>query len=173
MEMMVEKISAITFRVANMQRSVRCTSARGWMTPRTDGPGSGTPPGHWNIFAQEVSRRDGHTIDDDVKMFFILGNALMDSSITVWDCKRAADSIRPVSATRFLFGGKPIRAWAGPGMGTQLIDGEEFKSYIATPPFASYISGHSTFSASAAQVLQRFTGSDNFVVYRTSGLIHS
>src|SRR5438477_8194888 len=127
-----------------------------------DGPGSATPPGHWNIFAQEVSRRDGHAIDDDVKMFFILGNALMDASIAVWDCKRAADSIRPVSAIRFLFGGKPIRAWAGPGMGTQLIDGEEFKSYIATPPFASYISGHSTFSASAAQVLQRFTGSDNF-----------
>jgi len=80
-----------------------------------DGPGSATPPGHWDIFAQEISRRDGHTIDDDVKMFFILGNALMDSSIAVWDCKRAADSIRPVSAIRFLFGGKPIRAWAGPG----------------------------------------------------------
>src|SRR5437660_2350853 len=126
-----------------------------------DGPGSATPPGHWNIFAQEVSRRDGHAIDDDVKMFFILANALMDSAIAVWDCKRAADSIRPVSAIRFLFGSKPIRAWAGPGMGTKLIDGEEFKSYIATPPFASYISGHSTFSASAAEVLQRFTGSDN------------
>src|SRR5438876_1602027 len=126
-----------------------------------DGLGSGTPPGHWNIFAQEISRGDGHTIDDDMKMFFILGNALMDASIAVWDCKRAADSIRPVSAIRFLFGSKPIRAWAGPGMGTKLIDGEEFKSYIATPPFASYISGHSTFSASAAEVLQRFTGSDN------------
>jgi len=123
---------------------------------------SATPPGHWNIFAQAISRRDGHTIDDDVKMFFILGNALMDSSIAVWVCKRAADSIRPVSAIRFLFGGKPIRAWAGPGLGTEIIDGEEFKSYIATPPFASYISGHSTFSASAAEVLQRFTGSDNF-----------
>src|SRR6266566_4180626 len=127
-----------------------------------DGPGSGTPPGHWNIIAQEISRGDGHTIDDDVKMFFILGNALMDASIAVWDCKRASDSIRPVSAIRFLFGGKPIRAWAGPGMGTQLIDGEHFQSYIATPPFASYISGHSTFSASGAQVLRRFKGSDNF-----------
>src|SRR6266566_5101010 len=92
----------------------------------------------------------------------LLDTALMDSAITVWDCKRATDSLRPVSAIRFLFGGKPIRAWAGPGMGTQLIDGQEFKSYNATPPFASYISGHSTFSASAAQVLQRFTGSDNF-----------
>ena len=128
-----------------------------------DGPGSATPPGHWNIFAQEVSRRDGHAIDDDVKMFFILANALMDSAIAVWDCKRAADSIRPVSAIHFLFGGKPIRAWAGPGLGTQLIDGGEFKSYIATPPFASYMSGHSTFSAAAAEILKRFTGSEAFV----------
>ncbi len=87
-----------------------------------DGPRSATPPGHWNVIAQEISRRDGHSIDDDVKMLFILGNALMDAAIAVWDCKRVADSIRPVSAIRFLFAGKPIRAWAGPGMGTQLID---------------------------------------------------
>src|SRR5438105_9991672 len=126
-----------------------------------DGLGSGTPPWHWNIFRQAISRRYAHTPDDDVKMFFILGYALMDASFGVWDCTWAAELIRPVSAIRFLFGSKPIRAWAGPGMGTKLIAGEEFKSYIATPPFASYISGHSTFSASAAEVLQRFTGSDN------------
>src|SRR5439155_13441978 len=47
-------------------------------------------------------------------------------------------------------------------LGTEIIDGEEFKSYIATPPFASYISGHSTFSASAAELLQWFPGRDNF-----------
>ncbi len=127
-----------------------------------DGAGTFTPPGHWNVFAQEISRRDGHSIDDDVKMFFILGNALMDASIVVWDCKRATDSIRPISAIRFLFAGKPIHAWAGPGLGTQLIEGQQFKSYISTPPFASYLSGHSTFSAVAADVLQRFTGRDDF-----------
>ena len=32
----------------------------------------------FHISADEISRGDGHTIDDDVKMFFILGNALMD-----------------------------------------------------------------------------------------------
>jgi hypothetical protein len=127
-----------------------------------DGPGTVTPPGHWNVFAQEVSRRDAHTLDDDVKMFFILGNTLMDAAIAVWDCKRAADSIRPVSAIRFLFQHGKIRVWAGPGRGTQVIDGDQFQSYIATPAFASYISGHSTFSATAAEVLKRFTGSDNF-----------
>src|SRR5207245_3681807 len=103
------------------------------------------------MFAQEISRGDWHTIDDDMKMFFILGNALMDASIAVWDCKRAADSIRPVSAIRFLFGSKPIRAWAGPGMVTKLIDGEEFKSYIATPTFASYISDRKSTSLNYSQ----------------------
>ena len=127
-----------------------------------DAPGSATPPGHWNIFAEDIWRRDAHTLDDDVKMFFILGNALMDASIAVWDCKRAADSIRPVSAIHFLFDGKPVRAWAGPGLRTQLIDGRYFRSYIPTPPFASYISGHSTFSAASAEVLKLFTGSDAF-----------
>jgi hypothetical protein len=125
-----------------------------------DGPGSATPPGHWNLFAQAVSRRDGHTLDDDVKMFFALGNALLDASIAVWDCKRFFDSPRPVTVIRFLYGGKPVRAWAGPGLGTGLIDGQQFRSYIPTPPFAEYVSGHSAFSAASAEVLAAFTRSD-------------
>jgi hypothetical protein len=125
-----------------------------------DGPASATPPGHWNLFAQAVSRRDGHTLDEDVKMFFALGNALLDVSIAVWDCKRFFDFARPVTAIRFLYGGKPIRAWAGPGLGSRLIDGRQFRSYIATPPFAEYVSGHSAFSAASAAILASFTGSD-------------
>jgi hypothetical protein len=125
-----------------------------------DGPASATPPGHWNLFAQAVSRRDAHGLDDDVKMFFALGNALFDVSIAVWDCKRLYDFTRPVTAIRFLYGGKPVRAWAGPGLGTALIDGNQFRSYIPTPPFAEYVSGHSAFSAASAEILESFTGSD-------------
>ena len=33
---------------------------------------------------------------------------------------------------------------------------------VVTPPFSEYFSGHSTFSAAAAEVLKRFTGSDTF-----------
>jgi hypothetical protein len=127
-----------------------------------DGPNTETPPGHWNLFAQFVSARDGHGLDEDVKMFFALGNALLDASISVWECKRHFDFARPISAIRFLYAGKPVRAWAGPGLGTRVIDGAEFRSYIATPPFAEYVSGHSTFSAASAEVLKRFTGSDAF-----------
>ena len=127
-----------------------------------DGPNTETPAGHWNMLAQFVSQRDAHTLDQDVKMFFILGNALLDASIAVWECKRFYDYIRPISAVRYLFAGRQIQAWGGPGMGTQVINGENFRSYIPTPPFAEYTSGHSAFSASSAEVLRLFTGSSEF-----------
>jgi hypothetical protein len=123
-----------------------------------DGPNTETPPGHWNLFAQFVSRRDGYTTDQNVKLFFVLGNALLDASIAVWECKRLFDAARPVTAIRYLYAGRTIDAWAGPGLGTQSIAGEAFRSYIATPPFAEYTSGHSAFSAAAAKVLTLVTG---------------
>ncbi len=127
-----------------------------------DGPSSETPPGHWNLLAQFVSRRDHHDLDADVKMFFILGNALLDASVAVWDCKVTFDYVRPVSAVRFLNAGRRIQAWAGPGLGTQWIQGEQFQSYLPTPPFAEYTSGHSAFSAASATVLRLVTGSPYF-----------
>jgi hypothetical protein len=127
-----------------------------------DGFTTVTPPGHWCIFAQTVSRRDNHTLDQDIKLFFILGNALLDSSIAAWDVKRCADSIRPVTVIRALLGGRQIRAWAGPGLGVGTIYGRDFRSYIPTPPFGSYVSGHSVLSAAAAEILRRFTGGDSF-----------
>jgi hypothetical protein len=127
-----------------------------------DGPNTETPPGHWNLFAQWVSLRDSHTLDQDVKLFFALGNAQLDASIAVWECKRFFDYARPISAIQFLYAGQLIEAWAGPGLGTQLILGQNFKSYIPTPPFAEFTSGHSAFSASSAEVLRLFTGSSAF-----------
>ena len=127
-----------------------------------DGPRTETPPGHWCLFAQFVSRRDHHSVEQDVKLFFALSNALMDASIAVWDAKRYYDFVRPITAIRYLFAERPVRAWAGPYQGTQLISGESWQPYIPTPPFAEYVSGHSTFSAASAEILKLFTGSDQF-----------
>ena len=131
-----------------------------------DGPSSETPPGHWCLFAQSISRRDHHDIDADVKMFFALTNALLDASIATWDTKRAYDSVRPITSIHFLFTGRKIQSWAGPYKGTMEIDGGNWQPYqekgIVTPPFPEFISGHSTFSAAAAEVLRLFTGSDRF-----------
>jgi hypothetical protein len=99
-------------------------------------------------------------------MFFALNNALMDAAIAAWECKRFYDYVRPITAIRFLFAGRPIEAWGGPYRGTQTIDGGDWLPYqpgtFLTPPFAEYVSGHSTFSAAAAEVLARFTRSDFF-----------
>jgi hypothetical protein len=132
----------------------------------SDGPNSEQPPGHWALFAQSVSTRDHHTLDEDVKMFFALTNAIFDAGIAAWDAKRAYDYVRPVTAIPLLFSGQTIRAWGGPGKGTVQMDGSRWIPYQAatfpTPPFPDFVSGHSTYSSAAAQILTAWTGSDHF-----------
>lgn len=131
-----------------------------------DGPTSELPPGHWTLFAEFVSERDDHDLAEDVKMFMLVANSQLDASIATWGYKVDFDYVRPVTAIHELFAGQMIEAWAGPGLGTDLIPAEDWRPYqaatVVTPPFAEYISGHSTFSAAGAQVLKRFTGSDVF-----------
>jgi hypothetical protein len=131
-----------------------------------DGPRSETPPGHWNLLAQYVSARDKNNLDEDVRLFFALTNAIFDAGIVAWDAKREFDSVRPITAIPYLFRGQQIRCWGGPGKGTVTMDGAGWIPYQAatfpTPPFPEFISGHSTFSAAGAQVLRMFTGKDDF-----------
>jgi hypothetical protein len=136
-----------------------------------DGPHSELPPGHWDLFGQFVSRRDHHGphrhgVEADVKLFFALTNAVFDASICCWDNKRFFDSVRPITAIRYLFRGQQVRAWGGPYRGTRSMDGAEWLPYQAstfpTPPFPEFSSGHSTFSAAGAEILRLFTGSEAF-----------
>ncbi len=127
-----------------------------------DGPGTFAPPGHWCEIAQFVSLNKKYGDDDCIKLFFALGNTLLDSSIAGWECKHYYDSVRPLTAIHELYKGKDVQAWGGPHKGTQTIKGENWQTYIATPPFPEYVSGHSNFSRSAATILKCFTGSDNF-----------
>ena len=136
-----------------------------------DGPRSELPPGHWNLFAQLIARRDhhgnqSHGLERDVKLFFALTNAIADAGCCAWDNKRAFNSVRPITAIRMIFRGQLVRAWGGPYKGTKLIDGAAWFPYqptsFPTPPFPEYSSGHSSFSAAGAEILKLFTGSDRF-----------
>ncbi len=131
-----------------------------------DSPGTQLPPGHWSRIGEFISRRDGHTQDTDAQMFFALNNALLDAGISVWAVKRTFNSERPITAIHYLYTGKQVYAWAGPGRGAQWIDGGTWQPYqqasVVTPPFSEYTSGHSTFSFAATAVLQHFTGSDRY-----------
>ncbi|MGE0492084.1 MAG: vanadium-dependent haloperoxidase [Vulcanimicrobiota bacterium] len=140
-----------------------------------DGPRSTAQSGHWLRFAQDVSRRDHHNLDQDVKLFFCVGNTAMDAFIASWDAKRYYDSSRPWTLIRHYYKGQQIRGWAGPGQGVKEIPAEEWHPYspatFVTPPFPGYTSGHSTVSGACAEMLKLFTGSDRyqFVAERTAG----
>jgi hypothetical protein len=131
-----------------------------------DGPHSELPPGHWDLFAQFVSARDHHGVDEDAKLFFALTNAIFDGGIVAWDAKRAFDSVRPATAVPYTLQGQQIQAWGGPRKGTVAMDGRVWIPYqpstFPTPPFPEFISGHSTFSAAGATILRLFTGGDTF-----------
>jgi hypothetical protein len=196
-----------------------------------DGPKSETPPGHWNLIANDVSdgadqdRRiggEGEEVDDlewDVKLYFALNGALHDAAIAAWGLKGFYDSARPISMIRYLgangqssdpqgtaydpdglplepglvevitdassargerhaeladhVGEVAIRAWRGfptdpeterSGVGWILaVDWVPYqRSTFVSPAFAGYVSGHSTFSRAAAELLTSFTGSKYF-----------
>lgn len=131
-----------------------------------DGPKSVLPPGHSLLFGLFISARDRFDLDQDIKLFFMLGNAMLDSGVACWECKRHFDASRPITAIRTLMAGKKVRGFGGPGVGMIEMMGEEWMPYqsenFVTPPFPEYTSGHSTFSSSGAEILKRFTGSDAF-----------
>lgn len=69
-------------------------------------------------------------------MLALLNTAQADAFVACWDCKYHYDIERPISAIRRDVAGQAT--WV---------------PFIATPPFPSYPSGHSSTSGAASQVL--------------------
>jgi hypothetical protein len=79
-----------------------------------DGPNSETPPGHWNVIANNVGDNPsfvkrlggaGPVLDDlewDVKMYFAINAALHEAACEAWSLKRYYDGWRPLTAVRYL-----------------------------------------------------------------------
>jgi hypothetical protein len=131
-----------------------------------DGPQSVQQAGHWLKFAQDVSRRDNHTLDQDVKMYFYNQVVAMDAFIASWDSKMFYDFARPYALVHEYYDSQKIKAWGGVGKGMVEMDGKEWRPYspetFLCPPFPSYTSGHSTISGGCGEALRLWTGSDEF-----------
>jgi hypothetical protein len=81
-----------------------------------DGPKSETPPGHWNVIANDVSDRltpplrfqgDGPELDRlqwDVKLYIAINAAAHDAAVGCWTAKRYYDYVRPISMIRYMAG---------------------------------------------------------------------
>ena len=93
----------------------------------SDGVGSYTPPGHWNRTAANAAHDARYSEVRMARTLALVGTALMDAGICCWDVKFWWYYPRPQQ-----FG---------------------LKTTVGTPNFPSYTSGHSTFSAAAAEVL--------------------
>ena len=131
-----------------------------------DGPGTAFPPGHMVTFAEALSRMRSDTLDQDVKLFFELGNGVMDAGIAAWNVKYLDDTVRPITAIRERYKNQQVTSWLGPGKGFGHVLGQNWQPYqalnVVTPPFPEYVSGHSTFTAAGRTILALFYGTDNF-----------
>jgi membrane-associated phospholipid phosphatase len=125
-----------------------------------DNAGTATPPGHWNEIAATVALQRHDSLLKDARLFAMLDVALADAGIACWDSKYAYNYWRPVTAIRS----------AGQDGNPQTTADPSWTPLLATPPFPSYVSGHSTFSAAAAVVLSRFFGPQVNLTIGSDGL---
>lgn len=120
-----------------------------------------SPATHLTDISRDISIREGYTLEQDVQMFFIIGNALMDAGIAAWDSKYHYNYLRPVTAIQRM-GDEVITAYNHRTNSTGQIRARDWEPYLETPPFPEYVSGHSAFTAAWASAMELFTGTDQF-----------
>jgi hypothetical protein len=95
----------------------------------SDGVSTPTPPGHWNVIAAPYIAAAGFSEVRTARAYALLNMSMHDAAVACWDAKFAYYNPRPSQ-----------------------VD-PRIRTIIGLPNFPSYTSGHSTFSAAAAEVL--------------------
>lgn len=115
-----------------------------------DGAGTATPPGHWNRIASSILMQRSSSLLERARILALLNVALADAAIAAWDNKYSYDFWRPIQAIQ--------RADQDDNDST----GQDMNwlSFLKTPAHPSYVSGHSTFSATGATILTHFFGNE-------------
>lgn len=116
-----------------------------------NGAGTSSPPGHLNRMAQAAADAQDNTLSQNARLFAVLNVAMADAAIMAWDAKYDTNCWRPVTAIR------AADTDGNPGTTQDL----GWTPLLVTPPFSTYVSGHSSFSGAAAAVLKSFFGRDN------------
>ena len=131
--------------------------ARFW----ADGSGTYTPPGNWNKIAQQVAAATGNSIAENARLFAKLDIALADAAILAWKAKYETDFWRPFTA---------IHNADLDGNDLTTAD-DTWQPLLITPNFPEYVSGHSTFSGTAAAVLTAEFGANYSFSATSIGLL--
>ncbi|GAA4734675.1 vanadium-dependent haloperoxidase [Flavisolibacter ginsenosidimutans] len=106
-----------------------------------------SPPGHWMNIVGIAAQKSGADFDKTVAAYTETSIALFDGFIACWKAKYLHNTVRPETVIN------------------KLLD-PAWQPYIQTPPFPSYVSGHSVISSASAEVMSHYFG-DNFS-YRDS-----
>jgi hypothetical protein len=118
-----------------------------------------TPVGKWNLIAQGLAQQQGNTLAENARMFALLDVTLADAGIVCWDTKYTYGLWRPEDA---------IRLADTDGNPATQVD-PSWTPLLTSPPFPEYVSGHSTFSAAAAETLALFFGEDDIAFETGAG----
>ena len=119
-----------------------------------DGPWGVTPPGHLICIGIQLLQDRGLDFIDLAHAFALIGMTQCDASIFAWDSKLHHDIVRPESAIR-------VRAPEFRNPDLRVVEQPGWRSYIPTPEFPAYPSGHSTFAATGAEMIALLYGRDD------------
>lgn len=109
------------------------------------------PPLTWHRIADLVGMQRGVDLWENARLYALMSTAEADALIAVWDSKRAFPFWRPVTAINEAeHDGNPATE-----------DDDSWTSYMVTPPYPDYNSGHAGVDGSSAEVLARFFGTDS------------
>jgi hypothetical protein len=109
--------------------------------------------------ARQVSQAQGRTLAENARIFALLGMAIFDAVVACFDSKYVYDFWRPVTAIHLADHDGKTKADA------------DWASFVSTPPFPSYPSGHAAFGAAARRVLERTLGADGHAITLASPLV--
>ena len=126
------EVKTVGDNLTNEQKAI----ANWWV----DTPGlTGAPSGHWVDIENQMVGDLSLKLDKAAEMYALVGITLGDAFISCWELKYEAPLLRPISY---------IQKYISP----------RWQSYIASPPFPTYNSGHSVASQAAADVLTSLFG---------------
>lgn len=112
-----------------------------------------TPPGHWMAITQQVAMKKNLDAVASAKTYAYTAVGMYDAFISCWYIKYKTVRIRPQTAVQ------------------RLIE-PTWTSFIQSPPFPEYTSGHSTVSSTAAEILTSVFG-DGFAFTDSSELAYN
>lgn len=111
----------------------------------------------FNRALDEVNSRNLSNADT-ASLFFTMAAAMRDTFVTSASTKLTYNTVRPITVIPCGFGRQDLTAWNAPYRGVRALTEEtgSWRSYLQTPPFPGYTSGHSAVAAAGARVLERF-----------------